>query len=146
MEIKSATPVVVVWHGFCKASPCGRKLEEQEDAKRRTNMHRIMFWITLFCLLSVPLASAQSVNPQKPVNHARLTTETSAQGGYATLTLPWAFNFQDTNYTATCTPQASDTQLWFFQIYSVAPESIVVEIATYGVAEQLTIHCVGIHD
>src|SRR5580704_14731353 len=140
MEIKSVTPVVVGWHGLCNASPCGRKRGEQEDAKRRINMRRFTFRIALFCLLWVSLGSAQSVNPPKKVNHARLTIETSPQGGYATVMLPWTFDFQDTNYTATCTPQASDTQLWLFQIYSVAPESIVVEIATYGVVEQITIH------
>ncbi len=109
-------------------------------------MRRFTFWIASFCLFWVSLSSAQAVNPLKPINHARLTIETSAQGNYATVTLPWTFDFQDTNYTATCTPQATDTQLWFFQIYSLAPESIVVEIATYGVVEQLTIHCIGIHD
>jgi hypothetical protein len=114
-------------------------------AKRRINMSRFTFWTILFCWLAVPLASAQSVGELKPVNHARLTIETSAQGGYQTVTLPWTFDFQDTNYTATCTPQASRVDLSFFQIFSVAPGSIVVEFATSG-AEQLTIHCIGIHD
>ena len=110
-------------------------------------MRRFTFSIVLSCLLWVSLSSAQeAIVPLKPVNHARVTIETSANGGYAFVTLPWSFAFPDTNYTASCTPEATDTQLWYFQIYSLAPASIVLEIATYGVAEQLTIHCIGIHD
>ncbi len=79
-------------------------------------MRRFTFSIVLFCLLWASLSSAQEgIVPLKPVNHARVTIETSVNGNYAFVALPWSFAFPDTNYTATCAPEATDTQLWFFQ-------------------------------
>ena len=116
---------------------------------------RFSFGIVMFVVLFGSLLSAKENlatadnNPSaaiQPVNHARVTFESSPSGEYQYITLNWNFQFQDTNYTVTCSPQAVRTELMFFQIYAVTPSTVTVEIETYPTAEQITIHCLGVHD
>ena len=89
--------------------------------------------------------STQVTSAIMPVNHAR-TTLTISGASYQNVVLTWNFAFPDTNYTANCNPQSSGTEIWYFQIASLTATTVTVQISSYGVAEQVTVHCMAVHD
>lgn len=95
---------------------------------------------------NVNVTSGTVTSSLSPINHARVTLNSYTTNGYTTVELPWSFAFPDVSYTASCTPQSTGTELWYFQIYSTSPTAVTLQVATYGVPEDLTIHCIGVHD
>ena len=84
-------------------------------------------------------------NRLMPINHARLTIQTSDQN-YSRVTVTWSFAFPDTNYTFTCSPLASNpSSLWEFTPASITPTTVEIEYSNYQ-SQQLTIECIGVHD
>ena len=84
------------------------------------------------------------------VNHARAVVTIQENKNYF-FTLHWIARFADTHYTVTCTPQVSPgfqgpgQGVYLFQISSVSPTSIGLEVAAIG-SGQLVLHCLGVHD
>jgi hypothetical protein len=106
----------------------------------------------MLCLVIATSLAQDNVRPDPiqgnklvPINHARLTFQTSDQN-YSRITLSWSFAFPDTNYTFTCSPLASNPgSLWEFIPASITPTSVEIEYSNYQ-SQQLTIHCIGVHD
>jgi hypothetical protein len=88
--------------------------------------------------------------PTLLVNHARAVVSIQENRNYFFM-LRWNSPFPDTHYTATCGPQASPgfqgagQGVYLFQVSSVTPTSIRLEVAAIG-SGQLVLHCLGVHD